>query len=1092
MKKAFSLIELLISLIIISVIAAAFAPVITKKVKASLLLINGGLSGEQTPGGGEGGDGGGGEEPPPGDEKEEEPEYLDPACATGPNETCCNHLEAIYISPQTHKGYTGPAICMTKVNIGDTQHDKDYSNLYSGLKNYYASRGVQMLKPYKAKINDALCVMTNENKQSCCWQQGDTANGGTSGNNIYNKTTPSYYAGENRTVCQKDAAKLLCEEWVQSGSYKGSWRLPNTTEINAINAYIAKDTAIETQDHKNLSRWAGGNGLQFCDASANVTSEIVSKKANPHYHSADKCPSVNTCRLVAGTGNNCNPSFIWSDSDPWRFANGTFTKQKYSNNMTAGVRCVTTHPGQRLKDPFNHKAEGKEPASQADCDQYGALFISAKFTGGKNICMLQTSVEPESDGGSYTFDFSESGVVQLRDGAKCTAKDNTCCWSGATGTHGGNMQYQGASRGVCQYLAAEKLCASYKPTPTDSTKYGTGVWRLPTKEELGSMALYLMASSEISPFISKYLDAGSTGGVQLCDASTSSFGSNQCKNIKKCPGAASEGTCQPGMIWTATPNGTNVHFAYQLTNGIFKLISDRNNSAALSVRCVTSDLSGAVDNYTPAADEPKSQEDCDPFGAIFLPHKYTKGKGLCMAGYNLNDYSEEERNVDFHAAKVRLVPGKQNCPSSEGGMCCWEGGNNANWKTNSNHLAGVGGGSYTGLSRTLCQRKAAEAMCANWRPISSSDGKAYSGWRLPKESELDNLANAFKSGGVNDPGFVKYSGDSGLQFCDSNTNLAGVHRCAASSFCSGASACGTSGGDDPVSYTSCPYRIWSQTVPYNFSNGLFTKQTNSSYNGENTAAGVRCVLDKLSPAYPTIKNETECNDGEIFIDKKYIGTTRDLCMKQRNFGDDSDLAGYYLGDATLDITDETIINNYKNKGVTLAFQGKNCDADAAAAKKCCWYGATIPDTSFKQYKSSSHLGVGTDGSYLNKRTMCQYIAAKALCSAYGAGWRLLKETEMQNLAITIKAEGLKSIFLSRYVGSNGLELCDNTSKDFGYGTSYCANSTKCLKATSNICMPSLIWIEDKANTGYQQSKSVFSAFTANAQAGSVRCVKEIN
>ncbi len=188
MKKSFSLIELLISLIIISLILAAFSPLITKKLKASDITVgsfgNNGAVGVKR----------------------------------NVTKQDCERLNAVYIPAAMNDGVK--PVCVTKYNVGDNE----------------GSGGV----PIAGDVQKLAVGQTCTDIGNCCWK-GQTSPSGSCSDD-------GNYSGCNRTMCNWRAANTSCNSYAPSGTMPGMWRLPKIEEmdgwesnINSLNHNKGKD-----------------------------------------------------------------------------------------------------------------------------------------------------------------------------------------------------------------------------------------------------------------------------------------------------------------------------------------------------------------------------------------------------------------------------------------------------------------------------------------------------------------------------------------------------------------------------------------------------------------------------------------------------------------------------------------------------------------------------------------------------------------------------------------------------------------------------------------------------------------------------------
>ncbi len=176
MKKAFSLIELLISLIIISLLLGAFAPIITKKLKATDITVGSFSSNNQNT-----------------ELKNNAPQ----------SQKDCDKFNALFI-PASMNG--GKNICITKYNMGDN--------------------GLPLTAAQILSVNQ-----TCTNKGNCCWKGTTSPTCGLSGN------SGADYSGCSRTVCQWAAANASCASYAPNGTKAGGWRLPTNSEFSVWAQY---------------------------------------------------------------------------------------------------------------------------------------------------------------------------------------------------------------------------------------------------------------------------------------------------------------------------------------------------------------------------------------------------------------------------------------------------------------------------------------------------------------------------------------------------------------------------------------------------------------------------------------------------------------------------------------------------------------------------------------------------------------------------------------------------------------------------------------------------------------------------------------
>ena len=163
----------------------------------------------------------------------------------------------------------------------------------------------------------------------CCWK-GGTSNTCTASGSWSGHTTS--YSGCTRTVCTWYAANSSCQAWAPSGTSAGDWRLPTQNEMKGWANNIER-----------VSTYLGSDGLQLCDYGS---SSCGSVRCN--YYSN---------RCSGAYDDNCYPSDVWSSPSGYYFflSNGSFYGPNSSNaRLALSARCVLESGAQR----FNSFAGG--------------------------------------------------------------------------------------------------------------------------------------------------------------------------------------------------------------------------------------------------------------------------------------------------------------------------------------------------------------------------------------------------------------------------------------------------------------------------------------------------------------------------------------------------------------------------------------------------------------------------------------------------------------------------------------------------------------------------------------------------------------
>lgn len=296
-KKAFSLIELLISLIIISLITSVFAPVITGKLKQQSISLNSKQSITC----------------PIGTYKSEnlclacsencsicEDALSCQKCEEGyhleekickkdiqellPSEQNCSLVNAMYIKA-AYNGTGGKDLCVSKFNAGDPNGPPLYDDIEIR----------QATAPSGSTLDDSAKV---------CWQ------GSTTNKCIVSSSAATYnftYNSCTRTICTFEAAQAICKKY--------GWRLPKYSELLGWN-----------NNFTYVTKYMGERGLQLCGHTSN-------------WH--PQCDHVGGCK--GSNGNSCMPDALWYENSPTKVAvlgNDILQFESARPTSTASVRCV--------------------------------------------------------------------------------------------------------------------------------------------------------------------------------------------------------------------------------------------------------------------------------------------------------------------------------------------------------------------------------------------------------------------------------------------------------------------------------------------------------------------------------------------------------------------------------------------------------------------------------------------------------------------------------------------------------------------------------------------------------------------------------
>ena len=671
-------------------------------------------------------------------------------------------------------------LCITKKNMGD---------------------GTSLTIPSGVSVTNTNQYYDASNRKSC-WQ-GNTSSG-------CDNTNGGAYSGCSRTVCDYNAANYICSNF---NAGDRTWKLPTKDEMSSW---------------ANYSIGLGVSGLQLCDLNYGYSSAF--------------CKGSNNC--IGSINDQCRPYYVWSSSVNSSsyvynyFLNYDIWHQTYDYIALAmSVRCVA-EMSQSCADKISAgcemcdgntclKCEDGYTLKNGKCEKEVFNCSGPDFIQIKNLCITKKNM---GDGDSLTI---PSGVAVANVNQTCnSSSSNKCCWKGATsGTNCDNANggaYSGCNRTVCDWNAADYICKNFTA--------GGRTWRLAT-------------SSEMSNWGANSIGLG-VNGLQLCDY-WSGYSSAYCNNSVSCPGSYG-GWCDPGNVWSGTVSGSSYAYYYNLYSGSWPQTNGY-RTYAFSVRCVA-EVTSCADKISAGCEmcdgntclkcdsgyilkNGKCEIDCaSKFGSSCTACT-TSACTACASGYHISNASSNPACVadfscsgsdfmqigslcvtrknmgDSTALKipsgVTVANVNQYCTSSSSNKCCWKGATSGTDCNNN-------GGAYSGCNRTVCDWYAADYICKNF----TAGGRT---WRLATKSEMSNWGSNSIGLGVN-----------GLQLCDWNSGYSSAY-CDHSGSCPGSNDvwCG-------------PYFVWSGTVDGSSNAYGYYLSIDSWRQGSNYRTGafsVRCVTE---------------------------------------------------------------------------------------------------------------------------------------------------------------------------------------------------------------------------------------------------------
>ena len=148
----------------------------------------------------------------------------------------------------------------------------------------------------------------------CCWR-GTTSNNCTTSGSWSGHSTG--YGGCERTICTWYAANASCQSWAPNGTSAGDWRLPTQNEMKGWANNIER-----------VSTYLGSDGLQLCDGG----SAYGTVRCNNYPY-----------RCSGADSGSCDPDVVWSSPSGCYFGldNGSFYgPYGGSARYARSARCV--------------------------------------------------------------------------------------------------------------------------------------------------------------------------------------------------------------------------------------------------------------------------------------------------------------------------------------------------------------------------------------------------------------------------------------------------------------------------------------------------------------------------------------------------------------------------------------------------------------------------------------------------------------------------------------------------------------------------------------------------------------------------------
>ena len=269
-------------------------------------------------------------------------------------------------------------------------------------------------------------VSTNSycSANACCWQ-------GKTGSPCDSSGTS--YSGCNRTVCTWYAGNASCQALAYNGTKAGDWRLPTRYEMSKWASNI-----------NTINRNPGDNGLRLCGYNSG--------------YGAARCGNYDVCD--GATYGRCYPYWVWSStpsgSDYYGYylRNGSFSQSSQTPRYADSVRCVLEKAGPSYTSLSGGGGGGAPyfknytiPQDILDSNIGGkiVMFAAAGGAGGSSASAKDGNGSNGSNGSdSYIAIYDKDGTLKW--GLKAAGGNGG---KGATSTAGGSGGAQ-VSASSCQ------------------------------------------------------------------------------------------------------------------------------------------------------------------------------------------------------------------------------------------------------------------------------------------------------------------------------------------------------------------------------------------------------------------------------------------------------------------------------------------------------------------------------------------------------------------------------------------------------------------------------------------------------------------
>ena len=386
--------------------------------------------------------------------------------------------------------------------------------------------------------------------------------------------------------CTGDGTQTLCSTGAEYQNESGK----STCKTCDAGYYVSSDR--KSCNTCTIGNKCTGNGVQTACNNASGT-------AGNQYQDQEGQSTCKTCTtgIVGGNGATCHActdgTYLSSGNcvtcPGGYYCNNGTPKQCWANsspNANSGATNCVCNAGYYLSETKTCSTCSSKTEHCATCNVTDGTCLSCEDgytlsdenecklackdyatiieTNGTKLCMTTYNI---GDASSLTIP-STINNVDVGSGGFCESTEESCCWSGTTAEEcdDGNSDYSGCDRTVCNYNAAEEIC-------TRLTYLGR-TWRLPTTTEMNGLRTSTAVGTELN----------------FCDLYSGYYFAAQCTSSGICEGADGN-SCNPNYIWANSFYSAGVLFAnyYEYSSGALQLMQSNisNEGINASVRCVS-------------------------------------------------------------------------------------------------------------------------------------------------------------------------------------------------------------------------------------------------------------------------------------------------------------------------------------------------------------------------------------------------------------------------------------------------------------------------------------------------------------------------